>query len=86
MESLDHARRRQAGEARATGEAHQRVLDDVIEMMRGAEQGELYEQFSDSAANITDGGDAQSLSPVNLANSPVSDTINSLADTLVAKD
>jgi hypothetical protein len=55
-------------------------------MMRGVEQGELYEQFSDSVANISDGADAQSLSPANLARSPVSDTINSLADTLVAKD
>jgi hypothetical protein len=55
-------------------------------MMRGAEQGELYEQFSDSAPNISDGASAQSLSPGDLAKPAVSDTINSLADTLVAKD
>jgi flagellar motor switch protein FliM len=55
-------------------------------MMRGAEQGELYEQFSDVAPNISDGASAQSLSPENLAKPAVSDTINSLADTLVAKD
>jgi flagellar motor switch protein FliM len=55
-------------------------------MMRGAEQGELYEQFSDSAPNISDGASAQSLSPEDLAKPAVSDTINSLADTLVAKD
>jgi flagellar motor switch protein FliM len=55
-------------------------------MMRGAEQGELYEQFPDGAPNISDGASAQSLSPENLAKPAVSDTINSLADTLVAKD
>jgi len=55
-------------------------------MMRGAEQGELYEQFSDGAPNISDGAGAQAVSPEDLAKPAVSDTINSLADTLVAKD
>jgi hypothetical protein len=55
-------------------------------MMRGAEQGELYEQFSDGVANINDGAGAQAVSPADLAKSAVSDTINSLADTLVAKN
>jgi hypothetical protein len=48
--------------------------------------GELYEQFSDSAPNISDGAGAQAVSPEDLAKPAVSDTINSLADTLVAKD
>ena len=55
-------------------------------MMRGAEQGELYEQFSDGTPNISDGAGAQAVSPEDLAKPAVSDTINSLADTLVAKD
>ena len=55
-------------------------------MMRGAEQGELYEQFPDGAPNISDGAGAQAVSPEDLAKPAVSDTINSRADTLVAKD
>ncbi|NDH79695.1 MAG: FliM/FliN family flagellar motor switch protein [Burkholderiaceae bacterium] len=55
-------------------------------MMRGAEQGELYQQFQDGEAHITDGAGAQTVSPADLAKTAVSDTINSLADTLVAKD
>ena len=35
-EILQYTRGGEAGEAGATGKAEQRVLDDVVEMMRGA--------------------------------------------------
>jgi flagellar motor switch protein FliM len=55
-------------------------------MMRGAEQGELYEQFQDGTAPLANGAEVQTVNPADLAKPAVSDTINSLADTLVAKD
>jgi flagellar motor switch protein FliM len=54
-------------------------------MMRGAEQGELYEQFQDGAAPLADGADVQTVSPTDLAKSAVSDTINSAAEMSSAK-
>jgi flagellar motor switch protein FliM len=54
-------------------------------MMRGAEQGELYEQFQDGSAPLADGADVQTVSPADLAKSAVSDTINSVAETSSAK-
>ena len=54
-------------------------------MMRGAEQGELYEQFQDGAAPLADGADVQTVSPADLAKSAVSDTINSAAEMSSAK-
>jgi len=54
-------------------------------MMRGAEQGELYEQFQDGSAPLADGADVQTVSPADLAKSAVSDTINSAAEMSSAK-
>ena len=55
-------------------------------MMRGAEQGELYEQYNDGTSKISDGAGAQTVSPSDLAKPAVSDTINSVADASATKE
>ena len=55
-------------------------------MMRGAEQGELYEQYNDGTSKISDGAGAQTVSPSDLAKPAVSDTINSVADPSATKE
>jgi hypothetical protein len=55
-------------------------------MMRGAEQGELYEQFNDGTSKISDGAGAQTVSPSDLAKPAVSDTINSVAAASATKE